>query len=68
MNLVPLVNYEMPPITDEMFYGYPIHSRGFTRPTRTRTFDEDEIQEDEAEDEGHEDEGNEDESHPHPFA
>jgi hypothetical protein len=26
MNPVPLVNYEMPPITDEMFYGYPIHS------------------------------------------
>jgi hypothetical protein len=44
-----------------MFYGYPIPSGGFTRPSRaTRTFDEDEIHEDE-------DEGNEDESPPHLF-
>jgi hypothetical protein len=48
MNLVPFVNYEMPPVTDEMFYGYPIPLGGYTRPTRTRTFYEDEIHEAEA--------------------
>jgi hypothetical protein len=62
-NKVPLVNFEMPPISDEMFIGYPIPSGGPSRPTRTRTFDEEEIQGDEDEDEGHEDE-----SPPHPFA
>jgi hypothetical protein len=37
MNPVPLVNFEMPSIFDEMFLGYPISSGGPSRPTRTRT-------------------------------
>jgi hypothetical protein len=55
----PMVNYVMPPLDDEMFQGYsmPLPS---SRPSRTRTFADDEIQEHEDEDEG-EDEGQEDE-------
>jgi hypothetical protein len=67
-----MVNYVMPPLDDEMFQGYPMTFPS-SRPSRTRTFDEDEIQEDEGADEG-EDEGQEEEdaedaeSPPHPFA
>jgi hypothetical protein len=59
LNPVPMVNYVMPPLDDEMFQGYsmPLPS---SRPSRTGTFTDDEIQEDEDEDEG-EDEGQEDE-------
>jgi hypothetical protein len=72
LNPVPVVNYVMPPVDDEMFQGYPMAFPS-SRPSRTRTFAEEEIQEDEGEDEGedeaHEDEDAEDaESPPHPFA
>jgi hypothetical protein len=74
LNPVPVVNFVMPPIVDEMFQGYPMPFPG-SCPSRTRTFTEEEIQEDDAEgaDEG-EDEDLEDEdaenveSPPHPFA
>jgi hypothetical protein len=71
LNPVPMVNYVMPPLDDEMFQGYPM-AFSTSRPSRTRTFAKDEIQEDEDEDEG-EDEGQEDkdaadaESPPPPF-
>jgi hypothetical protein len=69
LNLVPMVNYVMPPLDDEMFQGYsmPLPS---SRPSRTRTFTDDEIHEDEdeGEDEGQEEEDVEDaESPPPPF-
>jgi hypothetical protein len=72
LNPVPVVNFVMPPLDDEMFQGY---SMAFPSscPSRTRTFSKDEIQEDEGADEG-EDEGQEEEdvedaeSPPHPFA
>jgi hypothetical protein len=57
LNPVPMVNYVMPPLDDEMFQGYsmPLPS---SHPSRTRTFTVYEIQEDgdEGEDEGQEDE------------
>jgi hypothetical protein len=66
LNPVPMVNYVMPPLDDEMFQGYPM-AFSSSRPSRTRTFAEEEIQEDE--DEGQEDEDSGDaESPPHPFA
>ena len=34
MDPVPYVNYEMPPITDEMFQGYDFHLMGPPRHTR----------------------------------
>ena len=34
MNHVPYINYEMPPITDEMFQGYDFHLMGPPRHTR----------------------------------
>jgi hypothetical protein len=49
----------MPPLDDEMFQGYPMAFPS-SRPSRTRTFAEDEIHEDEDKDEG-EDEGQEEE-------
>jgi hypothetical protein len=68
LNLVPYVNYVMPPIDDEMFYGYPMSSSpAHSRPSRTRVVDDDDIHEDKEEGED-EDEGSEDESPPHPFA
>jgi hypothetical protein len=46
MNPVPYVNYVMPPIDDEMFYGYPMpSSQGCLHPPRTRVVGEDEINE-----------------------
>jgi hypothetical protein len=72
LNPVPMVNYVMPPLDDEMFQGYHMAFPS-SRPSRTRTFAEDEIQEDEGADEG-EDEGQEEEdvedaeSPPHSFA
>jgi hypothetical protein len=67
LNPMPMVNYVMPSLDDEMFQGYsmPLPS---SRPSRTRTFADDEIQEDEDEDEGQEDEDAGDtESPPPPF-
>jgi hypothetical protein len=61
LNPVPMVNYVMLPLDDEMFQGYPM-AFSSSRPSRTRTFAEEEIQEDEDEDEDEgEDEGHEDE-------
>ena len=40
MTPIPYVNYEMPPISDDMFYGYPLPSFG-----QDGQFDEDVIQE-----------------------
>jgi hypothetical protein len=71
LNPVPYVNYVMPPIDDEMFYGYPMpSSQGRSRPSRTRILDEDELHEDEdeGEDEGEEEDVEDAESPPHPFA
>jgi hypothetical protein len=46
MNPVPYVNYVMPLIDDEMFYGYPVpSSQDCLRPPRTRVVGEDEINE-----------------------
>jgi hypothetical protein len=73
MNPAPYVNYMMPPIDDEMFFGYDVPpSQGRPRVSRSRKLDDDEILEDEDEDEGEaegEDEDDADaESPPHPFA
>jgi hypothetical protein len=54
LNPVPMVNYVMPPLDDEMFQGYSMPLPSF-HPSWTRTFADDEIQEDEGEDEGQED-------------
>jgi hypothetical protein len=67
LNPVPMVNYVMPPLDDEIFQGYsmPLPS---SHPSQTRTFADDEIQEDEDEDEGQEDKDAGDvESPPPPF-
>jgi hypothetical protein len=64
LNPVPMVNYVMPPLDDEMF------PQGCSRPSQTRTFTDDEIHEDEykGEDEGEEEEDAEEaESPPPPF-
>jgi hypothetical protein len=73
MNPAPYVNYVMPPIDDEMFFGYDVPpSQGRPRVSRSCNLDDDEILEDEDEDEGEaegEDEDDADaESPPHPFA
>jgi hypothetical protein len=66
MNPVPYVNYVMPPIDDEMFYGYHMPSyQGRSRPPRTQVVGVDEINEEEDEDEG--EEGDEEGSPPPPF-
>jgi hypothetical protein len=65
-----MVNYVMPPLDDEMFQGYSMAFPG-SRPSRTRTFTDDEIHgdEDEGGDEGEDEEDAEGaESPPHPFA
>jgi hypothetical protein len=63
-----LVNYVMPPIDDEMFYGYPMpSSQGRWCPPRTQVVGEDEINEEEYEDEDEGEEGDEEDSTPHPF-
>jgi hypothetical protein len=75
LNPAPYVNYVMPPIDDEMFFGYSVpSSQGRPRASRSQTLDDDEIleDEDEGEDKG-EDEGKEEdeanvECPPHPFA
>jgi hypothetical protein len=47
LNLVPYVNYVMPPIDDEMFYGYTVpSSQGRSHTSRSWTLDDDEILED----------------------
>jgi hypothetical protein len=69
LNPVPMVNYVMPPLDDEMFQGYSM-SLPSSRPSWTRTFTNDEIHEDEdeGEDEGEEEEDAEGtESPPPPF-
>jgi hypothetical protein len=67
LNPVLYVNYVMPLIDDEMFYGYSIpSSQGRSRTSRTRNLDDDEIHEDE--DEGEEEDAEDVESPPHPFA
>jgi hypothetical protein len=73
MNPAPYVNYVMPPIDDEMFFGYFVpSSQGPPRVSRSRNLDDEEILEDEDEDEGEaegEDEDDADaDSPPHPFA
>jgi hypothetical protein len=61
----------MPPIDDDMFYGYPMPStQVHSRPSCTRVLDDDEIHEDEeeGEDEGEEEDAEDLESPPCPFA
>jgi hypothetical protein len=71
LNPVPMVNYVMPPLDDEMFHGYSMpFPQARSRPSWTRTFVDDEIHEDEdeGEDEGEEEEDVEEaESPPPPF-
>jgi hypothetical protein len=75
LNPVPYVNYVMPLIDDEMFYGYSVpSSQGHSCSSCSRNLDDDEILEDEdkGEDEG-EDEGEEEDeadakSPPHPLS
>jgi hypothetical protein len=66
-----MVNYVMPPLDDEMFHGYSMSfPQARFRPSRTRTFADDEIHEDEdeGEDDGAEEEDAEEaESPPPPF-
>jgi hypothetical protein len=72
LNPVPMVNYMMPPIDDEMFHGYSTSfPQARSHPSRTRTFDDDEIHEDddEGEDEGEEEDDVEEAEYlPPPFA
>jgi hypothetical protein len=71
LNPMPYVNYVMPPLDDEMFYGYSVpSSQGRSHPSRTRNLDDDEIHEDEDEgkDEGKEEDAEDAKSPPHPFA
>jgi hypothetical protein len=69
LNLVPYVNYVMPPIDDDMFYGYTVpSSQGRSHTSRSWTLDDDEILEDEDEGEGEEEDEADAESPPHPFA
>jgi hypothetical protein len=70
LNPVPMVNYVMPPLDDEMFDGYSMPFPS-SHPSRTKTFTDDGIHEDEdeGEDEGEEEEedAEEAESPPPPF-
>jgi hypothetical protein len=71
LNLVPYVNYVMPLIDDQMFYGYSMpSSQDCSRTSCTRNLDDDDIHEDEdeGEDEGKEEDEADAESTPHPFA
>jgi hypothetical protein len=73
MNPAPYVNYVMPPIDDEMLFGYSVpSSQGPPRASRSQNLDDEEILEDEDEDEGEPEGKDEDdvdaESLPHPFA
>jgi hypothetical protein len=75
LNPPPYVNYVMPPIDDEMFFGYSVpSSQGCPRASRSWNLDDEEILEDEDgdEDEGEAEGKDEDdadaESLPHPFA
>jgi hypothetical protein len=71
LNPVPYVNYVMPLIDDEMFFGYSVSpSQGRPRAPCSRNLDDEEILEDEddGEDEGDEEDEADAESPPHPFA
>jgi hypothetical protein len=68
---VPYVNYVMPPIDDEMFFGYSVpSSQGRPCASRSRNLDDEEIleDEDEGEAEGEDKDDADAESPPHPFA
>jgi hypothetical protein len=71
LNPATYVNYVMPPINDEMFFGYSVpSSQSCPRASRSRNLDDEEILEDEdkGEAEGEEEDEADAESPPHPFA